>query len=101
MRNIEQLGERYCRKYLDPLDKEKLQDNWWEALKFFFDRSFMRGRRDKLSNEYYYFTFKTLEEPFSITKGNPNSSYERLKGQREYFDKESILGNVLIYNSLL
>jgi len=67
MRNIEQLGERYCRKYLDSWNKEKLQNNWWEALKFFFSHSFMRGRRDELSNEYYYFTIGTLKDHFYIT----------------------------------
>ena len=91
MRNIEQLGERYCRKNLDPWDKGKLQKDWWEALKFFFNLSFMRGRRDELSEQYCKFTIESLDKYFSITNGNPNSSYERLKGQREYFDKESIL----------
>ena len=91
MRNIEQLGERYCRKYLDPWHKGRLQNNWWEALKFFFGHSFMRGRRDKLSNEYYCFTFGTLEDYFSLTTGNLDSVYERLKEQKEHFDKECIL----------
>jgi len=91
MRNIEQLGERYCRKYLDSWNKEKLQNNWWEALKFFFSHSFMRGRRDELSNEYYYFTIGTLKDHFYITNGNLDSSYERVKERKEYFNKECIL----------
>jgi len=91
MRNIERLGERYCRKYLDSWNKERLQNNWWAALKFFFSHSFMRGRRDKLSNEYYYFTIRTLENYFLITSANLNNSYQRLKKQKEYFDKECIL----------
>lgn len=91
MRNIEQLGERYCEKYLNPWDKGRLQNNWWEALKFFLNHSFMRGRQDKLSNEYYYFTIRTLEDSFTITNGNLDSSYERLKEQTKYFDKECIL----------
>lgn len=91
MRNIEQLGERYYRKYLDSWNKEKLQNNWWEALKFFFSHSFMRGRRDELSNEYYYFTIKVLEDYFFITDENLEESYERLKKQKKHFDKECIL----------
>jgi hypothetical protein len=91
MRNIEQLGERYCRKYLDSWNKERLQNNWWEALKFFFSHSFMRGRRDELSNEYYHFTIKVLEDYFFITNENLEESYERLKKQKEHFDKECIL----------
>jgi len=91
MENIEQLGERYRRKYLDLWNKEMLQNNWWEALKFFFSHSFMRGRRDKLSNEYYYFAIKTLEDHFPITTENLDKSYEIFKEQKEYFDKECIL----------
>lgn len=85
MKNIEKLGERYCKKYLDSWDKEKLQNNWWEALKFFFSHSFMRGRRDKLSNEYYNFTLKILEDYFSITNGNLEGAYEELKKKRGIF----------------
>ncbi|MBC7334405.1 MAG: hypothetical protein H5T85_08160, partial [Actinobacteria bacterium] len=91
MKNIERLGERYCRKYLDSWNKERLQNNWWEALKFFFNHSFMRGRRDELSNEYYYFTIRTLEDYFSITNRDLDNSYERLKEREEHFDKECIL----------
>ena len=91
MKNIEQLGERYCRKYLDSWDKEELQNNWWEALKFFFSHSFMRGRRDKLSNEYYYFTIKTLEKRFQITNENLDNSYNEVKKLKEHFNKEYIL----------
>jgi len=91
MENIEQLGERYHKKYLDQWDKKMLQNNWWEALKFFFSHSFMRGRRDKLSNEYYYFTIRVLEDYFSITNENLEESYENLKKQKEYFKKEYIL----------
>ena len=91
MKNIEQLGERYCRKYLDSWDKEKLQNNWWEALKFFFSHSFMRGRRDELSNEYYYFTIETLEGHFRITNENLDNSYNEVKKLKEHFNKECIL----------
>ena len=91
MRNVEQLGERYYRKYLDLWNKERLRNNWWEALQFFFSHSFMRGRRDELSNEYYYFTIRTLEDYFPITTENVDKSYEILKEQKEHFDKECIL----------
>lgn len=91
IRNIERLGERYCRKYLDLWNKESLRENWWEALKFFFSHSFMRGRRDKLSSEYYYFTIKTLEDYFSISNQSLNRDYEKIKEQKEYFNKKCIL----------
>lgn len=90
MKNIEWLGERYCKEHLK-WDDQKLQNDWWESLRFIFSHSFMRGRRDELSNEYYYFTIKSLGDCFSITGSNLEESYERLKQQKEYFDKECIL----------
>lgn len=90
MKNIEKLGERYSNKYLDT-DIGSLKNNWWEALKFFFNHSFMRGRRDELSNEYCYLTISRLEDYFSITKGGLNGSYERLKENKKYFDKDQVL----------
>jgi len=91
IKNIERLGERYCRRYLDSWDNKKLQDDWWEALKFFFSHSFMRGRRDELSNEYYCFTISALESYFSISYQNMDRFYERFKEQKNYFDKNCIL----------
>ena len=91
IKNIERLGERYCRRYLDSWDNKKLQDDWWEALKFFFGHSFMRGRRDELSNEYYCFTFRTLESYFSFSNQNLDRFYEKFIEQKKYFNKNCIL----------
>jgi len=91
MKNIEQLGEKYCRKYLDRWDKNQLESNWWQALNLFFSHSFMRGRRDELSNEYYYFTITVLQEHFLISSETLSDSYERLKQSEKFFDKHIIL----------
>ncbi len=91
MKNIERFGERYCKKYLFRWNKERLENNWWEALKFFFSHSFPRGRPDRLSMEYYSFTIKALEDYFAITNENLEESYKRLKEQKEHFNKEHIL----------
>ncbi len=91
IKNIERLGERYCRRYLDSWNNKRLQDSWWEALKFFFSHSFMRGRRDELSNEYYYFTIRTLENYFPISNQDLDRFYEKIKEQKRYFNKECIL----------
>lgn len=90
-KNIERLGERYCQKYLNDenCNKQNLEKNWWEALKFFFSRSFMRGRRDELSTEYCCFTIETLRNLFDDGTGNP--AYEKLKEKKCYFKKECIL----------
>ncbi|MFQ5834872.1 MAG: hypothetical protein ACE5HR_02980 [bacterium] len=51
---IASFGRRYQKDHLyKERDKNTLQQllisDWWEALKFFFERSFMRGRRDEIS----------------------------------------------------
>jgi len=58
MKNIEMLGEKYKKEHLDCWNK-KPENNWWEALKFFFYHSFMSGSRHQLSLEYYSFAIKT------------------------------------------
>jgi len=75
IRNIQQLGERFCQALRG--DREMLENNWWEALKFFFGRTFFGGRRDKLSNEYYQFTIQALEENF-FNNQNLEDAYNRL-----------------------
>lgn len=90
-RNIENFGQRYVDDYLYNVSQwniKKLKDDWWEALKFFFGHSFMRGRSDELSNDYYYFTIASLEKRFTNGKG---VSYEKLVQQKKYFDSDAIL----------
>jgi len=91
MKNIEQLGERYCIEHLSRWDKSQLKDDWWEALKFFFYHSFMRGRRDKLSNEYCSFTITVLQEYFSIDPKTLDDSYRSFKQTKKFYDKDIIL----------
>lgn len=89
LKNIESLGDEYYNTYLTRW--KDMDKDYWEALKFFFSHSFMRGRKDKLSNEYYSFTIQALEDYFDITKEDANNSYEKIKQQKQYFTKESIL----------
>jgi len=89
--NIERLGERYCKKYLDIWGKYKLENNWWTALDFFFGHSFMRGRRDELSNEYHQFTILVLADIFKINSTDLNKSYNNLKDRETFFEIDSIL----------
>jgi len=105
IKNIERLGERYRRKYLDIWDKEALENNWLDALNFFFSHSFMRGRSDKLSNEYHLFTISVLEDYFSIKDQGLTNAYNSLKNQNSFFDKNMILNfkekkNIRIGNSI-
>ena len=90
MKNIEMLGEKYKKEYLDFWNK-KPENNWWEALKFFFYHSFMRGRRDQLSIEYYSFAIKTLEELYINKSKDLDEAYEKLKKDGKSFNKECII----------
>jgi hypothetical protein len=58
--NLESLGRKYEREHLSIWKSSNLESDCWQALKFFFSHSFMRGRRDELSLEYYEFTIKVL-----------------------------------------
>jgi len=90
-KNIECLGNKYYATYLNHWDKEKLHNNWWEALRFFFSHSFMRGRSDVLSNEYYHFAIQALEDCFSVVDDTLNVAYEKLRDQKRLFNREDIL----------
>jgi len=77
--NLVRLGERYKSEHLTNWDKSKLETKPWQALKFFFSHSFMRGRRDKLSVEYYEFTIKVLFDFFKTTNiENSKTLFEEL-----------------------
>lgn len=91
LKKIEALGDEYQRKFLDKWKNKNLKDNYWEALKFFFYHSFMRGRKDELSIEYYCFTIKVLQERLQINEKGLDKSYEKLKKKFNHIDKAIIL----------
>ncbi len=91
--NLEILGERYKSEHLTIWEKSKLETKSWQALKFFFSHSFMRGRRDKLSVEYYEFTIKVLLDYFKTNNiENSNALFEELtiSKNNDLFNTESI-----------
>ncbi|EKQ50755.1 MAG: hypothetical protein B655_2270 [Methanobacterium sp. Maddingley MBC34] len=90
-KNIEKLGLTYSNEFLVPLDKQSLSTNWWEALKFFFDHSFARGRSDELSIQYINFTIEALEEYLSINTENIEQCYLNLKDNTHYLDSSKII----------
>lgn len=90
LKNIERLGDKYCNDNLD-YNIDQLHDNWWEALEFFFIHSFMRGRRDELSLEYYYFTIQVLRNRYHVTKEELDDSYMKMENDKKLFDKNIIL----------
>ncbi len=91
MSNLEVLGQRYCHNYLDCWQRTALENDWWQALQFFLSHSFMRGRRDELSTEYYRFTIEALGAYLSVADGGTEKAYSALLSQREYLGARSIL----------
>lgn len=78
--NLEFLGRQYESEHLAIWKDINLNLNSWQALKFFFSHSFMRGRRDELSVEYYEFTIKVLSDYFdTVNIKNSNILFKQLK----------------------
>lgn len=86
--NIEHLGRVYCTRYLD-WNREVLEADWFEALKFFLVHSFMRGRRDELSVEFYFFAIDRIQN--DILAGGGDGSYRVLQGRVADFDRDFLL----------
>lgn len=83
MGNLEELGDLYCRHYLQRWDG--ISENWWTAFDFFFDHASMRGRRDRLSAEYASFIIATSKRHFGIPDGPSEHEFEKIASQRECF----------------
>jgi len=62
LRKVEEFGKKYCEKYLSKYDPEKLANDWYYALVFFFDHSFMRGRKDVVSGNFERKALEVLEK---------------------------------------
>ncbi|MDI9608935.1 MAG: hypothetical protein QFX34_01485, partial [Candidatus Verstraetearchaeota archaeon] len=58
LEKFEQFGNIYVERYLD---NNELKD-WVEALEFFFNHSFYKGRNDLLSSEYCTHANEFLKE---------------------------------------
>ena len=71
LKKFENCGRIYKKIYLDEEEdrkknRDKLEKYYLEGLKFFFSRSFMRGRSDTLSGMYCRATIKVLEKDNSL-----------------------------------
>jgi len=61
-------GNEYKKNYLEKWEINKMRDNSFEAFKFFIHHSFMRGRKDELSNKYSTFAIEELKPYFNNSK---------------------------------
>lgn len=91
LKNLENLGERYYKENLNFFGRKKLSTDWWEALKFFFSHTFMRGRNDELSGKYLKHTLSELEYFFEIKKGDLEKSYRILVANSKFYDKTQVI----------
>ena len=64
IRMIEGFGRRYVRDFLagETVGREAFLGDSYEALKFFFRRSFYRGQRDEVSDNFRQKAFEVLDE---------------------------------------
>jgi len=90
-KKVESLGDQYFTEHLQHLDLDILENNWWEGLKFFLERAFMRGRSDILSNEYLHFAMYVLNDFFNIDELGLEDAYARLTQSTRLYEKEWIV----------
>jgi len=63
---------------------ERVRENWWYALSFYFDRVYYQGRNDKLSGYFERAAIKALETVLVGASSNDKlSSLKRLRGWLE------------------
>jgi hypothetical protein len=84
-------GKKYKEKHLGQWDKNLIENNWWYALQFFFSHAFMRGRRDELSNEYYWFAIESLKYFLSLNPNTLSRASNALFNNKACYDKSIIL----------
>jgi len=78
LKKIESFGDVFKKEYRSDWSKEKLIKDWTLSLQFFYDHSFMRGRRDALSIRFKELTINVLRD--TIFK-NLNYDLELLNNQ--------------------
>jgi len=59
---IVDFGDKYREKYLSNTNKNKVENDWWYALLFFFDRAYYQGRRDAVSKKVHNAALNVLQE---------------------------------------
>lgn len=69
LKNVEVLGKRFCTKHLGGLDIPRLESDWFYALSFLFERTFMRGRRDEVSFAFLSFARDRLQKMLRLSEG--------------------------------
>jgi hypothetical protein len=87
LKKIESFGDIFKKEYRSQWNKEQLQNDWIYALKFFFDHSFMRGRKDSLSIRFKDKSIEVLEKTFFKDQNFSFDSLEEELKQNEVNNK--------------
>lgn len=87
IKNLEAFGDRYCCRYLD-LWRDDIAENWWTAFRFFYNHTFMRGRKDQLSEEYFRHAMDVLKEYFCLQDNPGEEDFLKLVRHRDQFNKD-------------
>jgi len=103
-KNLEFFGREYKKTHLKEFSHDALSKNGILAFKFFLKRAFVRGRRDKLSHDYFNFTWEILKERYNFSESDEKDknnkkwdeifkkikeNYELIEGDKS-FDKKGI-----------
>lgn len=78
--SIVSFGRRYCEEFLGGEDPNKLLNQPWFALRFFFGRACFQGRRDEISQKVFEATIATLSRYFE--NESFAQRYQELKHQK-------------------
>jgi hypothetical protein len=75
--SVLEYGRQYRETFLRSCDRDRLTDNWWTALGFFYDRAFYQGRRDIVSRRVHDEAITVLDPIFtSDTDGTIRAAEE-------------------------
>jgi hypothetical protein len=78
--SIVSYSSRYHQEMLSRYDPDRLLENWWAALDFFFGRACFQGRRDDISERVYQEVVAVLSSLFSGDERTANYQKERYQG---------------------
>jgi len=81
-RTIASFAQRYRDEILAnaTIDREAIRENWWSGLRFFYDRAFFQGRRDKVSARFEKAALQALDVGLGETE---DVKLERLKDLKD------------------
>jgi len=97
LKKIESFGDVFKKEYRSQWKKEELINDWKLSLKFFFDHSFMRGRRDSLSIRFKDKSIEVLERTFFKDQNYP---FDNLKEELKQNEVNNGADRIMVLDTL-